>query len=116
MLYFLTRAIDYLHQASCAQSPAVGATIASLDLGFISAACQWLVLLLGAVICVTWPGVSTGRGVWRAGLFIVTGFCLSVVLSVWYEADVAETCVRPGVAVQYEMHEIPIAIIAASHI
>ncbi|MFZ6873996.1 hypothetical protein ACO0LF_18210 [Undibacterium sp. Di27W] len=100
MLYFLMRAIDYLHQAGCAQSPAVGATIASGDLGFISAGYQWLVMLLGAAIFATWPGVSRGRGMWRALLFLLISFCLSIVLSVWYEDVAAETCVRPVAAIQ----------------
>lgn len=98
MLYFLMRSIDYLHQAGCAQSPGAGMTIASGDLGLIAAGYQWLVMLLGAAIFATWPGVSKWRGLWRAFLFLLISFCLSIVLSVWYETDVAETCVRPGVA------------------
>lgn len=100
MLYFLVRAIDYLHQAGCAQSPGAGMTIKSSDLGFISAGYQWLVMLLGAAIVATWPGVSKWRGLWRGFLFLVISFCLSIVLSVWYESHVAETCVRPDAAMQ----------------
>ena len=98
MLYFLMRSIDYLHQAGCAQSPGAGMTIESGDLGLISAGFQWLVMLFGAAIFATWPGVSKWRGLWRAFLFLLISFCLSIVLSVWYETDVAETCVRPGAA------------------
>ncbi|MFZ6733544.1 hypothetical protein ACO0LG_16575 [Undibacterium sp. Ji42W] len=100
MLYFLLRAIDLLHQAGCAQNPGVGGTIESDDLGLFSAGYQWLVMLSGAAIFATWPGVSKWRGLWRAFLFIVVSFCLSIALSVWYENDVAETCVRPVTAVR----------------
>lgn len=75
-------------------------TIKSSDLGFISAGYQWLVMLLGAAIVATWPGVSKWRGLWRGFLFLVISFCLSIVLSVWYESHVAETCIRPGAAMQ----------------
>lgn len=98
MLYFLMRSIDYIYLAGCAQSLGAGTTIESGDLGLVSAGYQWLVMLLGAAIVATWPGVSKWRGLWRAFLFIVTSFCLSIVLSVWYESHVAETCVRPGAA------------------
>ncbi|WP_162042602.1 hypothetical protein [Undibacterium sp. YM2] len=97
MLYSLARAIDYLHQAGCAQNPGVGATIASIDLGMISAGFQWLFMLSGAFILGTWPGVRKWRRLGQASVFLVLSFCLSIVLSVWYEAEVAETCAQPGV-------------------
>lgn len=96
MVYSLLRAIDYLHQAGCAQNPGVGSTIESSDLGFISAGYQWLVMLAGVFIIGNWPGVGKWRRLWRAFLFLLISFILSISLSVWYESEVAETCVRPG--------------------